>query len=487
MTPLIVADLVVGLVATAGGLVVLWHRPRHRVGLLLLVVAVTWFAGDLVPRLLFLHRGPIIHLHLSYPTGRLRRWSARVVVLTGYGWAVVDGWVDRPVVTAVVATGVAVAAADTFARTSGPARRAGVPALVVALCFSAVLALSAASQSRHWGADYALALGYDGVIVMVTTWLTIDLLRGRWTEDTLADLVTQLSRGSTDLQTSLRRAVGDPGLVVGRQDGETVRDAAGRTVDLAGRQVTPVLDGGVPVAVLVLDPALAEDRSLLSGAVEVTRLHVVNGLLRDEMSDQAAKLVAARDRLALVGEEQRRLLRQSIADGPVRDLKDAVRALSAAPDQERAGPLLRDIEEATTQLEDFAFGLAPANGDLGAALRELVNRFPIPVELSFADVGESASFVDTAWFVCTEALTNAAKHAGASRLAVDVRRSQGRVQIAVSDNGRGGADPSGEGLRGLAARVAARGGVLQVHSSPEAGTVVSATFPVGPDLEGGTP
>jgi hypothetical protein len=330
-----------------------------------------------------------------------------------------------------------------------------------------------------------LALGYDGVIVMVTTWLTIDLLRGRWTEDTLADLVTQLGRGSTDLQTSLRRAVGDPGLVVGRRDGETVRDAAGKPVDLAGRQVTPVLDGGVPVAVLVLDPAVAADQSLLSGALEVTRLHVANGLLRDEMADQAALLVAARHRLSLVGDEQRRLLQLSIADGPVRDLKEAGRVLSTVPDEEAIGPLLHGIAEATAQLEDFVFGLAPANGELGPALRELVDRFPIPVELFCDDVGDSTSFADTAWFVCTEGLTNAVKHAGASRLTVDVRRSHGQVEVAVSDNGCGGADPGGEGLQGLAARVAARGGELRVHSSPAEGTVVSATFPVDPGTGGG--
>lgn len=114
-----------------------------------------------------------------------------------------------------------------------------------------------------------------------------------------------------------------------------------------------------------------------------------------------------------------------------------------------------------------------------------MSRFPIPVELSLNDVEESAAFVDTAWFVCAEALTNAVKHSRATRLAVDASRQSGCVEIAISDNGRGGADPSGEGLQGLAARVAAHGGVLRIHSAPGAGTVVAVVFPVDPPVGSG--
>jgi signal transduction histidine kinase len=471
------ADPAVGLVAATNGIVVLARRGRHPVGFLLVAVSATWFAGTVASGALFLHRGPMIHLHLSYPTGQLRRWGARVAVVAGYAWAVVDGWVDEPQLTAVVAVVVAVAAVDTFAQTTGPARRAGVAALVAALLFAGVLGLGAANELRHWDADYAIALAYDAVMVTVTTWLTIDLLRGRWTDETLADLVTQLGGGTSDLQTSLRRAVGDPTLLVGHRDDAVVLDTGGRVVDLADRTVTPVLDDGLVVAVLVHDPALAADEQLLAGALEATRLSVVNGLLRTDMAVRARTLVAARRRLLEVRDDQRRLLQRAIADGPVRDLDAAIAALGGLADRDVADRLSTGVVEAKKQLDAFASGLGPEAGDLAASLRTLVGRFHLPVHLAVDECDLRDPVAKTVWFVCAEALTNAVKHAGATRLEVEVRRLDDQVQVRVSDDGQGGADSSGSGIQGLADRVAAHGGVLQVQSGPGLGTIVSAVVP----------
>ena len=78
------------------------------------------------------------------------------------------------------------------------------------------------------------------------------------------------------------------------------------------------------------------------------------------------------------------------------------------------------------------------------------------------------------FYVCREALANAIKHANPSRIAITVRRTDGSITATVSDDGRGGANPSGSGLQGLADRLATLNGRLRVESPPGAGTTVTA-------------
>jgi signal transduction histidine kinase len=116
---------------------------------------------------------------------------------------------------------------------------------------------------------------------------------------------------------------------------------------------------------------------------------------------------------------------------------------------------------------------------LDPALEALARRAPLPVEIS-ARLGERvAKPVElAAYFVVSEALTNIAKYAHASRAVVRVGRENGRVIVEVADDGVGGADPSrGTGLRGLADRVSALGGRLDVDSGTGSGTTVIARIP----------
>jgi signal transduction histidine kinase len=92
-----------------------------------------------------------------------------------------------------------------------------------------------------------------------------------------------------------------------------------------------------------------------------------------------------------------------------------------------------------------------------------------------ADDAAGGQETETALFyVCCEALANAVKHAHATRVAITVERLDGEIVATVSDDGCGGADPSGSGLQGLADRLAARNGRLRVDSPPGAGTTVTA-------------
>jgi signal transduction histidine kinase len=115
---------------------------------------------------------------------------------------------------------------------------------------------------------------------------------------------------------------------------------------------------------------------------------------------------------------------------------------------------------------------------LGPALHSLADRCPVPVVVGAVPERRWADAVErTCYFVVSEALANAAKHAGATQVVVEVRDTGEELRVEVSDDGAGGADASGSGLRGLADRVAALGGELSVRSPRGSGTRVTATVP----------
>jgi len=141
-----------------------------------------------------------------------------------------------------------------------------------------------------------------------------------------------------------------------------------------------------------------------------------------------------------------------------------------------------ELDQALAELREIARGLHPAvltDRGLGPALDALATRAPIPVDVAGAiDTRLPAPVEAAAYYVVAEALTNVAKYARASEARIDVRRDDGRVVVEVADDGVGGADASrGSGLRGLADRVEALGGRLEVSSPAGGGTTLRATLP----------
>jgi signal transduction histidine kinase len=122
-------------------------------------------------------------------------------------------------------------------------------------------------------------------------------------------------------------------------------------------------------------------------------------------------------------------------------------------------------------------------GGLRAALPELATRAGIPAEVEIS-AGTVPPAVEAAlYFVCAEALANAAKHAEAASVTISVSQSSSRLFLTLVDDGVGGADPDkGLGLRGLADRVEALGGQLSVRSPMGGGTRLDATIPVDAQL-----
>ena len=187
----------------------------------------------------------------------------------------------------------------------------------------------------------------------------------------------------------------------------------------------------------------------------------------------------------------RRRLERDLHDGAQQRLVSLALTLRMAreklgPDAGEAGRLLdrsrQELDEALKEIRELARGLHPtllSDRGLGGAVEALARRAPLPVEVDELPAERLAEQVElTAYFVVSEALTNVAKHASATHASVTVTNGNGRLAVEINDDGVGGADIAlGTGLRGLADRLAAIEGRLDVDSKPGRGTTVRASIP----------
>jgi hypothetical protein len=491
---LAVADATVGAVLIAAGAVSWRLRPKSRTGIIMVATGVCWFAGSIISAAVYLHRGPLVQLQLSYPTGRLRRATASAVVALAYGTALFVALARNSLLTLALATLVGVAAIDGFARTSGPARKAGGPALASALVFASVLALSSAGHLLDWHADIAVLLAYDATVLFVAVVLLADLVWGGWTDATLTDLVTDLGqREDTEgLPGQLQRALGDPSLAVGFWLPEQDRyvDDLGRPLDVPVedglRTVTRIDDQGQPLAVLIHDAAVLDDPHLVDGVASAARLTVANARMRAAVRVRVGELSASRRRLVEAGDAQRRQLQLELElgaekrIGDVERLLDGLQAKAATGAAQQLWDVRVELGSARVELREFAQGIRPSalsDGGLPAAIPLLAERSSVPVTLT-VDIDRLSPPIEAAiFFLCSEALANVAKHARATSASVELRIDGRDVLTIVADNGVGGADARGSGLRGLADRVEALGGTLAISDATDGGTRLVARIP----------
>ena len=186
-----------------------------------------------------------------------------------------------------------------------------------------------------------------------------------------------------------------------------------------------------------------------------------------------------------------RRLERDLHDGAQQRLVSMALTLRMAreklgPDAGEVGRLLdrsrQELDEALKELRELARGLHPtvlADRGLGGAVAALAQRAPLPVEVGELHAEDLPEQVElAAYFVVSEALTNVAKYASATRASVTMTKSNGRLAVEISDDGVGGADVDlGTGLRGLTARLCAIDGQLVVDSKPGRGTTVRASIP----------
>jgi signal transduction histidine kinase len=204
----------------------------------------------------------------------------------------------------------------------------------------------------------------------------------------------------------------------------------------------------------------------------------------DELRDSRARIVQA-------GDAARRKLERDLHDGAQQRLVGLALDLRLAreklgDDPEAAAAMLdeasAELARATEELRELARGIHPAvlsDRGLGAAVEVLASRTPVPVQIHASLDDRLPGTVEAAaYFVIAESLTNVVKHSGADLAEVGIRRDNGHLLVEVRDDGAGGADRTGSGLRGLADRVAALDGRLEVEGSPRGGTVVRADIPL---------
>lgn len=478
-------DLAVGISLIGLGLLSWERRPESLAGVLLAVSGFAWFLGNFVDQALFLHRGVLIHLLLSYPRGRLRTGGEYALVASGYAYAAAGPAVGSDAVTIGAAVLLTMAAALRY-RNAGGGSEASARGLAcaAAAAFSAALVLGAALRLATLGGATAVLWTYDLVVGLIGAALCAGLLWGGWARAAVTGLVVDLGdpRRAGTLRDRLARALGDPSLLLGywlSDEGRYV-DESGATVELegTGRAVTPIAQDGEPVAVLVHDEAVLGEPALVADVAAATRLALANARMQAEVRVRVAEVAASRRRIVEAADEQRRRLEQELRDGAERRLARVAELLAAPPLNE----IGESLAATRSQLRELAHGIHPATlteHGLRAALGELAARSPVPVDV-VAPAGRLPAAVEAAaYFVCAEGLTNVAKYAQSARAGVAVRAFDGRLSVELTDEGVGGADPSrGSGLRGLADRVEAIGGTLRVESPAGGGTRLTAILPL---------
>jgi signal transduction histidine kinase len=259
------------------------------------------------------------------------------------------------------------------------------------------------------------------------------------------------------------------------------RSAVGTPIRLGGR-----LWGAVIVSTAEPEPFPEGSEHRIASFAELVAQALANAEARQELADSRARIVQA-------GDEERRRIERNLHDGAQQrlvalslELRMAERKL--ADGDPRAAELLeqasKDLGDALQELRELARGIHPAilsDKGLEPALEMLAGRAQLPVDLcAELEARLPAPVEAAAYYLVSEALTNASKHAHASSVRVSVEHTNGNAVVEVADDGVGGADlQGGSGLRGLRDRVEALGGTLEVDSREGAGTTLVARLPCG--------
>jgi len=262
-----------------------------------------------------------------------------------------------------------------------------------------------------------------------------------------------------------------------------------RSLGLVSTVASPIIvDGRLWGAIIVGtqdEPLPVDIEERLEKFTEIVATAIAN-------ADSRSELAASRRRIVAASDEARRRIERDLHDGTQQRLVSLGLAARAAeanvpPDRDDLRAELSGIAtglvDAVADLQELSRGIHPAilsRGGLGPALRTLARRSTIPVEL---DVTTDARFAEpievAAYFVVSEALANATKHAQASRIEVSLEPRNRCLRLSVRDDGVGGADPArGSGLVGLTDRVEALGGSIQVRSRVGDGTHITAELPL---------
>ena len=451
--PVGVLDVVVGVV-----LLVLAAAEAGRsrsTALLAASAGAAWLAAPLVPALLLVHRPLVLHTALALSAGRGLTRQARAALVLAWAGALIVPLGRSPEWMLMVGAVVSVEAARRL-----PSARLHGGSAVTARSALALIALSLALP----GAARLLGAGGEEAVALAALYSALVLAAA------LALLAGVLPMSSGD----------ETDAVIELSEGTSAETAAGL------RRAATARHGHV-------------ERAPLLAAAELLETHAV---LQDELAAKVEEVRASRRRLVDAVVVERRRLEGALADGAVRYLAELAGTLREL-DREHAGSSLLPIgvggvgpgvgasapsasclEQVALCLDDLqllAGGLHPrvlAQAGLAPALAELAGRSPVPTAVRVPDVRLAPEVEAAVWYACAEALANVAKHAQASSAGIDVTIESDAVVARVRDDGTGGAAVrAGGGLAGLADRVSALGGQIDVTSPAGAGTQVQIRLP----------
>ena len=258
----------------------------------------------------------------------------------------------------------------------------------------------------------------------------------------------------------------------------------------------------------VASPVVVEGR--LWGAMNITstdgllpagtegRLENFTDLLGTAIAnaESRSELAASRRRIVAASDQARRRIERDLHDGTQQRLVSlglAARTAAADVAAGRGDPgaelarIAAGLADAAAELQEFSRGIHPAiltERGLGPALRTLARRSAVPIDLDLTTDARYPEPIEVAaYYVASEALANAMKHAQASRVEMSLATRQGSLLLTVRDDGIGGADPArGSGLAGLTDRVEALGGSIRLDSAAKAGTHITADLPLEYEL-----
>jgi signal transduction histidine kinase len=297
-----------------------------------------------------------------------------------------------------------------------------------------------------------------------------------------------------DLDEVLCAATGDPTLRVAY-----FVAADDRWVTAGGAPAEPAPDAvevtrfGRPVARISFDPGQV-DRALAESVAEEAAAELENVALRAAVALQLSEVRDSRGRIVATQLAERHRIERNLHDGAQQRLLALAFQLRAAQlraaDSDAGRALGRDLDAAVEELQAavaelraLANGLHPAlltDGGLAAALEDLAARAPVPVHLDVSADRFAPAVEAAAWFVACEAVANSVKHAHAASVEIVAGRRNGTLHVAIRDDGVGGADPMGPGLRGISDRAEAVGGQLRIGPGPSGcGTQVDLELPCG--------
>ena len=308
-------------------------------------------------------------------------------------------------------------------------------------------------------------------------------------QDDAVPVGTHLTPGEDSLSSTVRRT-GRPARIDDHARASATSASSVRERGIRSAVGTPVVAEGRLWGVMIAasprpEPLPAGTEERIGKFTELVATAISNAQARSDLAASRARIVAATD------DERRRVVRD-LHDGAqqrlvhtVMTLKLAHRALEREDGDagELVAEALGQAEHAIDELSELAHGILPAvlaHGGLRAGAEALAGRMPLPVEVDVS-VGRLPRPVEaSAYFVVSEALTNVAKHSRAARAEVTAHIEDDTLQVRVRDDGAGGARADGSGLLGLADRLAALDGRLDVESPAGGGTLIAAAIPVAP-------